>query len=97
MCKAPKPPKPKEPIKPEFLHNRYLDSRTGTSAIGSLKEGRSSLRVPLGSSLKVPGTSLVGAPSMSSAQAAPAAVINPASGAQAPRINNKLRIGVAGR
>lgn len=48
MCKAPKPPVPKEPKKPEFLRNRYLDEFVGEgSAVKSLKAGRSSLRIPL--------------------------------------------------
>ncbi len=49
MCKAPSPPKPAEPKKPEFLRNRYLDEFIGdSSAVKSLKAGRSSLRIPLG-------------------------------------------------
>lgn len=48
MCKAPKPPVPKEPKKPQFLRNRYLDEFIGDAqAVKSLKTGRSSLRIPL--------------------------------------------------
>ncbi len=64
MCKAPKPPKPKEPKKPMFLRNRYLDEFVGEAqAVKSLRTGRSSLRIDLGSALavgdRVPGSSLV--------------------------------------
>jgi len=45
MCSAPDPPKPKEPKKPQFLRNRYLDEFVGD--VKSLKAGRSSLRTPL--------------------------------------------------
>jgi hypothetical protein len=49
MCKAPKPPAPKEPKKPQFLRNRYLDEYVGqASAVKSLKTGRGTLRIPLG-------------------------------------------------
>ena len=48
MCKAPKPPKPVEPKKPQFLRNKYLDAFTGgAGAVMALKTGRSQLRVPL--------------------------------------------------
>ena len=48
MCKAPKPATPKEPKKPEFLRNKYLDEFVGeASAVKSLKTGRASLRIPL--------------------------------------------------
>jgi len=54
MCKAPDPPKPQPPEKPEFLHNEYLDSAMGMSAVvGGLRSGRSSLRIPLGSGLAI--------------------------------------------
>lgn len=64
MCKAPKPPKQKEPKKPMFLKNRYLDEFVGDAqAVNSLRTGRSSLRMDLGSALavgdRVPGSSLV--------------------------------------
>lgn len=59
MCKAPKPPKPKAPEKPEFLRNPYLDGAVGQSAVvQALRTGRSSLRIPLGSGLRIPGTEL---------------------------------------
>ena len=59
MCKAPKPPKPKPAEKPEFLRNPYLDAAIGQSAVVSaLRTGRSSLRIPLGSGLRIPGTQL---------------------------------------
>lgn len=48
MCKAPKPPAPKEPKKPMFLRNKYLDAYVGDSAaVSALQQGRSSLRIPL--------------------------------------------------
>lgn len=54
MCKAPDPPKPTEPEKPEFLHNEYLDAAMGQSAtVAGLRSGRSSLRIPIGSGLAV--------------------------------------------
>jgi len=61
MCKPPKPPKPKEPLKPQFMRNQYLDAFIGgMGAVQSIKSGRSSLRIPLGSeSTRVPGTQLV--------------------------------------
>jgi len=67
MCKAPKPPTPKEPKKPEFLRNRYLDASIGDSqAVDALRTGRASLRIPLGGPTPVggrqPGESLVSAP-----------------------------------
>ena len=66
MCKAPKPPKPKEPKKPQFLRNRYLDEYVGESAaVNSIKAGRGSLRIPMGSPTPIsgrqPGDSLVSA------------------------------------
>ncbi len=49
MCKAPKPPAVKEPNKPQFMRNRYLDEFVGDAqAVKSLKTGRSSLRIPMG-------------------------------------------------
>jgi hypothetical protein len=67
MCKAPKPPKQKEPKKPQFLRNRYLDEFVGGAAqINSLRTGRSSLRIPTGGPAPItgrqPGDSLVKAP-----------------------------------
>jgi hypothetical protein len=64
MCKAPKPPKPKEPKKPEFLRNRYLDDFVGQAGmVKSLRAGRATFRVPLGSPSGIggrqPGESLV--------------------------------------
>ena len=59
MCKAPKPPKPKEPKKPMFLRNRYLDEFVGEAqAVNSLRTGRSSLRIDMGSALAVGGRSV---------------------------------------
>jgi len=50
MCKAPKAPQPKDPIKPEFLRNPYLDAAIGQSAVvNALRSGRSSLRIRPGS------------------------------------------------
>ena len=46
MCKAPKPPKQKEPDKPEFLRNPYLDAFIGRSGmVSQLRTGRSALRI----------------------------------------------------
>jgi hypothetical protein len=64
MCKAPKPPAPKEPKKPQFLRNRYLDEFVGgAAAVNSIKAGRGSLRIPMGSPTPItgrqPGDSLV--------------------------------------
>ena len=57
MCKAPKVPKPKEPKKPQFLKNKYLDSFVGISgAVNALKTGRNSLRIPLAGSAPAGGT-----------------------------------------
>lgn len=54
MCKAPKPPPPKEPDKPEWLRNPYLDAAVGQSgAVDQLRSGRSSLRIDLGSGLGI--------------------------------------------
>lgn len=48
MCKAPKPPEKKDPKKPQFLRNRYLDEFAGDSgAVKSIRAGRSSLRQDL--------------------------------------------------
>ena len=48
MCKAPKPPREKEPDQLEFLHNPYLDAELGGSRLVSqLRAGRSSLRINL--------------------------------------------------
>lgn len=56
MCKAPKPPKPKEPDKPEWLKNPYLDAAVGqASAVNQLRQGRSSLRIPLATGLAISG------------------------------------------
>jgi len=47
MCKAPKAPEVKDPKKPQFLRNKYLDGFLGDSAaVQSLRTGRSSLRIP---------------------------------------------------
>jgi hypothetical protein len=67
MCKAPKPPAPKEPKKPQFLRNRYLDEFVGeASAVKKLRTGRSNLRIPLGGPAPItgrqPGESLVPSP-----------------------------------
>ncbi len=57
MCKAPKIPKPKEPKKPQFLRNKYLDEFVGDAqAVKSLKSGRSSLRIPLGGAAPTGGS-----------------------------------------
>ncbi len=46
MCKAPKPPEIKEPKKPQFLRNKYLDEFVGDAqAVKSMKQGRSALRI----------------------------------------------------
>lgn len=46
MCKAPKPPKQKEPDKPEFLRNRYLDAVLGKSGVvNQIRKGRADLRI----------------------------------------------------
>jgi hypothetical protein len=65
MCKAPKVPKPKDPKKPQFLRNKYLDAFVGDSqAVNALRSGRSSLRIdqanpvpvaPLGTTVDVTG------------------------------------------
>jgi hypothetical protein len=64
MCKAPKPPAPKEPDKPEFLRNVYLDAAVGQSGVVSkLRSGRSQFRIDLDAGLGIgtrqPGESLV--------------------------------------
>lgn len=54
MCKAPKPPAPKEPDKPEWLRNPYLDAAIGQSGlVDQLRSGRSSLRINIGSNLGI--------------------------------------------
>lgn len=54
MCKAPKPPKQKEPDKPEWLRNPYLDRQEGGGgALAALRTGRSALRIDLGSGLAI--------------------------------------------
>lgn len=61
MCKAPKPPPQKEPEKPEWLRNPYLDAAIGQSAaVNQLRTGRSQLRIDLNSGLglRQPGTAL---------------------------------------
>lgn len=51
MCKAKKPDKPKDPKKPQYLHNPYLDSAVGGSGmLDQLRTGRSSLRIDLAGS-----------------------------------------------
>jgi len=88
MCKAPKVPKPKEPKKPQFLRNKYLDEFVGDSAaVKSLKSGRNSLRIPMGEGTtggRQPGESLV-----------PSTPAGGGSAAQpiAPRINRPPRDG----
>jgi hypothetical protein len=58
MCKAPKPPAPKEPKKPQFLRNRYLDEFVGEAqAVNSMRTGRSSLRIPLSAAAPDVGSS----------------------------------------
>ena len=76
MCKAPKIPAPKEPEKPEFMRNRYLDSFIGDSqAVNALRTGRSTLRIPLGTPTPIngrqPGESLVTAPPSSTSRPTP--------------------------
>lgn len=57
MCKAPKPPKAQEPEKPEFLRNPYLDAAVGQrGTVTQLRQGRSSLRIPLASGLGIEPT-----------------------------------------
>jgi hypothetical protein len=54
MCKAPRPPEPKEPDKPEYLRNAYLDAAIGQSGVvQQLRQGRSGLRIDLASSLGI--------------------------------------------
>lgn len=54
MCKAPKPPPIKKPDKPEFLHNPFLDAAVGgAGAVDQLRQGRSSLRIDIGSGLGI--------------------------------------------
>lgn len=54
MCKAPKPPAPKEPEKPEFLRNPYLDAAIGRSSmVDQLRTGRSSLRTDIQTGLGI--------------------------------------------
>lgn len=49
MCKAPKLPPQKDPDKPEFLRNRFLDAAFGQfGTINQLRTGRSDLRTDLG-------------------------------------------------
>lgn len=75
MCKAPKPPKPKDPDKPEYLRNPYLDAAIGQSgAVDQLRSGRSQLRIDLGSglSLRKPGTALPQPPANTRPAATPA-------------------------
>ncbi len=66
MCKAPKPPAVKEPKKPQFMRNRYLDEFVGDAqAVRSLKTGRDRLRIPAGVQAiggRQPGESLVPTP-----------------------------------
>ena len=48
MCKAPKPPAPKDPEKPEYLRNPYLDAAIGQAgSVDQIRAGRSSLRIDL--------------------------------------------------
>ena len=54
MCKAPKAPKPKEPDKPEWLRNPYLDAATGQGGIvDQMRRGRSSLRTDMARGLGI--------------------------------------------
>lgn len=63
MCKAPKPPKPKAPDKPEFLRNPYLDAAVGQSGVvDQLRLGRSSLRTDLAAGLGIRQSAAVPAP-----------------------------------
>lgn len=86
MCKAPKPPAPKEPLKPQFLRNKYLDDFTGgAGAVRSLRTGRSQLRIPLSSaSDSATGTSVGMAPPPASSNAS-MNVISPLAGREGPR------------
>lgn len=63
MCKAPKPPAPQEPKKPQFLRNRYLEGAFGQSSmVNSLRQGRAQLRIPLGQPAGIAGREPVGQP-----------------------------------
>ena len=94
MCKAPKPPAPKEPKKPQFLRNRYLDEIVGdSSAVKSLKTGRSSLRIPAGVVAvggRQPGESLVPADSTptTTPSGVPGANLRPTPIAPRPRLRD---------
>lgn len=74
MCKAPKIPKAKEPKKPQFLRNKYLDAFEGsTQAVEALRTGRSSLRIPAATATPDSGANKLVAPIQSvSANIAPA-------------------------
>jgi hypothetical protein len=90
MCKAPKPPAKKEPKKPQFLRNRYLDEFVGeASAVKSLKTGRASLRIPLESPSGVggrdPAQSLAPA-SKTPTSNAPTVIARPRPVAERPRL-----------
>lgn len=61
MCKAPRLPTPKDPEKPEFLRNPYLDAAIGQAGVvDQLRTGRSKLRIDIGSGLglRKPGEAL---------------------------------------
>jgi len=61
MCTAPDPPETKDPKKPEFLRNTYLDEAIGQSGVvNALRQGRSTLRIPLGTTRGQPATSSAG-------------------------------------
>ena len=85
MCSAPDPPKPKEPKKPQFLRNRYLDEFVGD--VKSLKAGRSSLRTPLSG----PDTSTPAPVATPVATVAPVGNTNPAN--VTPRLRDFRPIG----
>jgi len=94
MCKAPKVPKPKEPKKPQFLRNKYLDEFVGDAqAVKSLKSGRDTLRIPLGGPAAIggrqPGESLV--PAGGANVAPPTGDFRPTPIAPRPRINGQNR------
>lgn len=93
MCKAPKPPKPQPPEKPEFLHNEYLDAAIGQSAVvQALRAGRSSLRIPLGSGLRIPGTTLTPPSAPRTTPRLPGGPPGPS-----PRLQSSTIAGIGGR
>ena len=73
MCKAPKPPEPKAPEKPEFLRNAYLDAAVGQAGVVSqLRQGRSGFRIDLDTGLGI-GASQSLAPAQSKVAPTPEA------------------------